>query len=642
MDTIIRESINKQDDYDGIDEARVDDTLEDVRRSIIESLPSNLTNNDMLISEADVEAIYNDYTHEPDRGLTESEIKQNENVMAQEVCGISSTSLSALAHVCSDLHKTESKLETMNIRSSRSQSLDPTKLSPPASCFNARTTQSPHLSKIDPQTISHFSNLTPRSLSTNSKNQSPNAAHAISPNMFSGFRKFSNFFDNLCTSVVDIRSELYSETLGDKLHNPFKKPTQITTPIPFGRSSTPVPRLLFDNMSIPIKKSHFTLPLQREVFKYSTPTYQDPAAEHFRKFRASRKNDYFLSLHTRSKQQDMDPEHEHVVAELNRCFMGEPDTQAVGEHFATKLGPRLKRHVMKIELYDSDYSCNDIVDEPVILRDLLCTQEYDFIDYSRECKTINIKKRFAFYDSILERYISTDYLAHSFIAGGFFTKYVRAEFDDDVEYNRASKCQNTNIYVDITMGGQERGFSFDFDQFLQIINNQEPNIKWEYFLSNVLITLEVAHGILVHICTVDCIQMLQLFTFRPSRIGYAYKKKKLFMSKFFQSLGSYYDKDCDRHNPNLIELAQKYYKKNFKCDGIAPADNCDNKTFILDLAHMTDMVDIFDKPKVEGAGKTNAEPTNARNNKRKDLFDNVEAGSPRGMTQCPQDKKMKF
>ena len=73
----------------------------------------------------------------------------------------------------------------------------------------------------------------------------------------------------------------------------------------------------------------------------------------------------------------------------------------------------------------------DIADESTIIGPLLCTQKYDFV---QDEKFINLKARFLYYDQFLETFIHPDYVKYSYIAGGFFTKYVRDACGSDEEY----------------------------------------------------------------------------------------------------------------------------------------------------------------------------------------------------------------
>lgn len=166
------------------------------------------------------------------------------------------------------------------------------------------------------------------------------------------------------------------------------------------------------------------------------------------------------------------------------------------------------------------------------------------------------------YNQLLTSYISNDYLKNSYIAGGFFTKYIE-------EYKNEQDNQDINVFVNIANVKKQK-FFYKEEELREVLKNpNDSNIINEYF-NGVIVTFKpnnidfcknlVGVSIIkIHVCNLNANLMLNKFTYEPCKIAFEYEKPYLLISHWYLVGGlmqnnNLYDND---------ELAEKYKKKNF-------------------------------------------------------------------------------
>lgn len=176
------------------------------------------------------------------------------------------------------------------------------------------------------------------------------------------------------------------------------------------------------------------------------------------------------------------------------------------------------------------------------------------------------KERAEFYDYVLRELINKKYLNDSFIAGDFFLKYQKKEFDCEELYEELSYNQPIDIYIYIKKNVNQ----LNHDEMLRTINEKyriEAQIDNSVRYKNVFgtfhlkLNLEEVKHVRLHICYKKCEDLMKNFMFSPHKIGYVYGSKEIITGNWFVQGGNLgiipLEFDCRKKN-----LTDELFKEN--------------------------------------------------------------------------------
>lgn len=188
--------------------------------------------------------------------------------------------------------------------------------------------------------------------------------------------------------------------------------------------------------------------------------------------------------------------------------------------------------------------------------------------------------RSAVYNKLIKQVISSktipntrprkSVLNYAFIAGGFFTNYVRDTFASQEDYEAMRAQQDVNVFVEYPK--HKTVFSPTVDELRSVLAPQYKSapVADAVFIKNVFCTFaipdaltvngETFRNVRVHVCADNCENMLRKFTFEPCKIAYQYGSNSLRVSNWFQTGGKVVDEAAT--SQKTAQLLTKYAHKN--------------------------------------------------------------------------------
>ena len=175
-----------------------------------------------------------------------------------------------------------------------------------------------------------------------------------------------------------------------------------------------------------------------------------------------------------------------------------------------------------------------------------------------------------------------------FIAGGFFIKYIKTPCSESTQPGTSVENQNINIYVNYG----DKYFSTNENELKNVMNESFAKATIAtFFFQNVFATFQIdvnqmytnSNGnlkdllkivkkekistIYVHVCTNNCEDMLNKFTFNPCKIAYKYNTKCIILSNWFLK-GGKLDNSNKKTNDQSSKLKANYKNKGIETDDL--------------------------------------------------------------------------
>lgn len=168
-------------------------------------------------------------------------------------------------------------------------------------------------------------------------------------------------------------------------------------------------------------------------------------------------------------------------------------------------------------------------------------------------------ERKLFYNNVIREIAGKHNLQDSFIAGDFFIKYHRSNFDSEKNYNEFCSNQPIDVYIYSSKIKHES----TFDDLLETINQKyhhklerDINVYYKYVFATFnldKITMEdevELKNIRIHVCYKKFKILVKDFQFKPFKIGYIYNNNHLITGNWFMKGGELGDdrKKCMKFN----------------------------------------------------------------------------------------------
>jgi hypothetical protein len=214
------------------------------------------------------------------------------------------------------------------------------------------------------------------------------------------------------------------------------------------------------------------------------------------------------------------------------------------------------------------YFDKEFVYSGFIWKYFLDTLQFDFYPNGENIFT----ERKLFYNDVLKEIAAITNLKDSFIAGEFFIKYQKSNFDSEKNYNEFCSNQPIDVYIYCNKITHE----ITIDEILETINKKyhqmlerDKNVYFKYVyatfkLDQITLRDDVQlKNIRIHICYKKFQIVVKNFKYQTSKIGFIYNDDHLITGNWFMKGGVLGDEE-----KNCVKF------KSIDCKRVTPESYC--------------------------------------------------------------------